>query len=554
MSKTEQGTMPRRAYSYIRFSRKIQEKGDSMRRQADFALRIAEKEGWHLDTSLELHDKGVSGFRGKNRTEGALGEFLSLVQCGRISKGSILIVESLDRLTRQSMRKASNLFNGILDAGVSIQTMNPERFYNCEDEDGLLAGLEMAMIAYRAHEESQTKSVRMREAWETRRRNAAQGNAPRNGRLPAWFRVTPQGPEPIPERVAVVQEIYRLAINGYGVFRIGEMLRQQGVMPFGPRGTWGQSTLMFLLRTRTTVGEYQPTTMQHGEKRTLRMKTGNPIPGYYPACVDEETWQQAQRAISGRKKASGRPAKQEGCLFSGLMFDAVTGAKVSLRTNEVDGTRYPYAFPYAAGSVATLPGTMTWRYDYLETALLAMLGELAVRDLATDPHLVTETETEIAQLTERIISLATREQDISSMLSSLETPADHLPVLMRSLTTIQTDRKTTAERLRVLKETVNSGTGDNLGEIQGILRLLRSAQGDEQVQEMRTRFRCRVRSLVKEIWIRPERISRHSTVLHVQLWFTSGVRRDLVVLPPTWRDGMQHADHSGTDFRLMSQR
>ena len=57
--------MPR-AYSYLRFSSKKQEKGESRRRQWDFAVEVSQENGWVLDDTLTLTDLGVSAFRGKS--------------------------------------------------------------------------------------------------------------------------------------------------------------------------------------------------------------------------------------------------------------------------------------------------------------------------------------------------------------------------------------------------------------------------------------------------------------------------------------------------------
>src|SRR5262245_43600027 len=90
MSK-EPATSPT-AYSYIRFSSKKQEEGDSIRRQTELTAAWAKRHKMHLDTSL-APDRGISAFRGKNRDLGALGAFLRLVESGRVLAGSHLVVE-----------------------------------------------------------------------------------------------------------------------------------------------------------------------------------------------------------------------------------------------------------------------------------------------------------------------------------------------------------------------------------------------------------------------------------------------------------------------------
>src|SRR5437867_425154 len=91
------------AYSYIRFSSRQQAEGDSLRRQTEKAEDYCQRKGWTLDASLTLRDLGVSAFRGDNALLGNLGVFLAAVKKGTVPAGSVLIVESFDRLSRQGI-------------------------------------------------------------------------------------------------------------------------------------------------------------------------------------------------------------------------------------------------------------------------------------------------------------------------------------------------------------------------------------------------------------------------------------------------------------------
>src|SRR3954470_4641161 len=103
----------RLAYSYIRFSSAKQAAGDSLRRQVEGTEKVCKRHGWTLDDSLNLRDLGVSAFRGSNVREGALAAFLQAVKNRKVKPGSVLIVESLDRLSRNQVRPALQLFMGI---------------------------------------------------------------------------------------------------------------------------------------------------------------------------------------------------------------------------------------------------------------------------------------------------------------------------------------------------------------------------------------------------------------------------------------------------------
>ncbi|MCG5246896.1 recombinase family protein [Methylorubrum sp. B1-46] len=110
-----------KAYSYIRFSRPEQLRGDSLRRQTEAANKWAAKRGVVIDESLR--DLGVSALRGANRIKGALGRFHDLVEKGQVPAGSYLIVESLDRLSRKAVGEVLPDFMLLINAGIVIVTL-----------------------------------------------------------------------------------------------------------------------------------------------------------------------------------------------------------------------------------------------------------------------------------------------------------------------------------------------------------------------------------------------------------------------------------------------
>lgn len=154
------------AYSYLRFSSPEQAKGDSFRRQTALAIDYARLHNLVLDESLTFHDLGVSAYQGVNSETGQLGTLLEAVQTGLIPKGSKILVESLDRISRQTARKALRVIENILESGVSVVTLNDGREYTSENLDNDPISLLMALLTFiRANEESTTKSLRVAAAW-----------------------------------------------------------------------------------------------------------------------------------------------------------------------------------------------------------------------------------------------------------------------------------------------------------------------------------------------------------------------------------------------------
>src|SRR6516165_7824335 len=127
------------AFSYVRFSSAGQALGDSLRRQTEKATAYCGKRGWRLNAAT-YRDLGVSARRGKNALVGNLGEFLKAVRSGAVRPGSVLIVESFDRITRQGIDEGYDLVKSTLKAGVRIVTLSPEREFGVEATRSLTRG------------------------------------------------------------------------------------------------------------------------------------------------------------------------------------------------------------------------------------------------------------------------------------------------------------------------------------------------------------------------------------------------------------------------------
>ncbi|HJT77714.1 MAG TPA: recombinase family protein, partial [Gemmataceae bacterium] len=303
------------SYSYIRFSGKSQEKGDSLDRQT--LLRDAYPARYPappLDTELTLRDLGVSAFRGKNALIGNLRLFLDAIADKRVAPGSRLIVESLDRISRQGIDEGYDLCKRILKAGVHIVTLSPERDFGPEAVKGLTKGaLELQLILERAAEESETKSKRVSAAWTEKKRRARAGEAQhpteRMGsgcqvltrRLPLWVERVGGRLVKVPARATAVKHIFALAAAGLGHGAIVKRLEAESVPPFGKK-RWHKGYVGKILKDRRAVGEHQP--------RKGGRPDGDSIPDYFPAAVTEEEWLAARAGAepptrTGRGSASG---------------------------------------------------------------------------------------------------------------------------------------------------------------------------------------------------------------------------------------------------------
>ncbi|WP_249141240.1 MULTISPECIES: recombinase family protein [Bradyrhizobium] len=131
----------------------------------------------------------------------------------------------------------------------------------------------------------------------------------------------------LPERAEVVRNIFELAIGGMGSYAIANHLNREKIPSFGPSQTWDHTTIDSMLRNRATFGERQPKSYAGGSKKGVPV--GHPVANYYPAAIDEATFNAAQAArrqnlISGR----GRKGNNIANIFSKLATCAYCGSEI----------------------------------------------------------------------------------------------------------------------------------------------------------------------------------------------------------------------------------
>ncbi|HOX58962.1 MAG TPA: recombinase family protein [Candidatus Paceibacterota bacterium] len=362
--------MKAKAYSYIRFSTKDQIQGDSLRRQTEATAE------WCKHNTVQLvenySDLGISAFRGKNAEIGALSTFLKLASAGRIEKGSFLVVESLDRLSRNSIMDAFDLFRAIMKAGVRIVTLSDGHVYDQEKiNNGNFTDLIISLTYLsRANEESRIKSQRIGAAWQNKRAQVANEKLTRL--CVAWLRLADDRKsfELIPERVKIVRRIFELAAKGVGANAIATMLRKEKVKTFRGGFTWHVSYVRRILETRAAIGELTPTTRRNGVATKLE-----PIPNYYPAVISKELFATVAQLRKARPDLRGRSRRCN--VFSKLIFDTKGNTVVYInKTGRNSKNRHEYLVSY--GALVGRAEYVTWRYDDFKASFLAVCQRAAL--------------------------------------------------------------------------------------------------------------------------------------------------------------------------------
>ena len=228
-------------------------------------------------------------------------------------QGSHLLVESLDRLSRDRVLFAQALFLRIIEAGITIVTLIDDRSYSAESLNRSPMNLVVSLVCMmRANEESATKSARVRAAWA--RKRAELGTKPATGRCPGWLRLDKTTGRFVErEREAdVVRRIYAEAAAGLGQYAIARKLNAEAVPLFSSgnqRGKpWGPKYIRSLLTAPAVRGTYIPCITGRDERGRLLLQPQAPVEGYYPAVVDAATCVAVAHAQELRRRAFRAPA------------------------------------------------------------------------------------------------------------------------------------------------------------------------------------------------------------------------------------------------------
>ena len=323
-----------------------------------------------------VEDLGISAYKGDHLSTGALGELTQRIRGGDIPTDTVLVVEQLDRLSRQGHRIALRWMEDVCDLGIKIAVVQGDRIYDAERlRDNMLDTIEILMKAKLAHDESVHKGKRVGAAWR-RKQEAAQRHVPVTAITSGWLRLREDrsGFDVIEDRADTVRRIFQLVAEGYGVHTVAKMLGQDGTPSWGRTGKgWPGTQIRRLINSPAVEGDFIP--YWHSERR----QQGERSVGYYGhRVVDADLVARARAGLLGRQGKGSGNYHNHSNLFSGLMRCAACGGNLTMLV----GPRWKDGVRVRPGYVACqdarrgrgCKSSVMFRYqDFEEAALKAML-------------------------------------------------------------------------------------------------------------------------------------------------------------------------------------
>lgn len=508
--------------SYLRFSTAEQLKGDSTRRQTDLADDWCRRNGRTLTDRLD--DKGVSAFRGKNTRTGALATFLELVQAGTVPPGSILLVEDLDRISRQKPHKALSLFFDIVDSGVTVVTLRDGAEYSPGNLD--MNRLMMSVMRFcLAHDESDKKSGRLAEAWAEKRKQIA--STPLTGRLPAWLKIAGDKIVVNETRADIVREMFRLALDGHGLTAITRKANERWTA-MGKAAHFARSTVAKILHSEHVIGIFQPHKMQNDDSTSgkRRVAVGKPVTDYYPSIIDAGTFWAVQKMLRDKKKTAG-PSGQFVNIFQGLIFNLDDQSPMVISNKGKEGRKY-----VSAAATEGRKGAASYVLFPAVTLEAAILYELAHRGrLHFEDTTGADTKQELAATEGQIVAKGER---VGQLRQALLVVPDVVTVA-ETLGQLETEIKGLEKRAAELRSEL-AATDTKTGEdaLQEVASVVATQQWADDDQDRRIKLRTAIRRLVKRIDCR---VSRDGHRRRCEVVVTNGKAISFVVEIHTKRPG-----------------
>lgn len=408
-----------KVYSYLRFSSEPQSWGDSERRQQALAENWCKQQGRTLAAET-FADRGVSGWKGANRKDGALGALLRLA-----GPGDTILIEDCDRWSREPVLDSLNAKRETCNRGVSLHFLKTGMTVSRDNFNDAAVILPAFIQSFLANSDNEKRSYRIKQAMNTRRATVDSGKAVR-GRLPAWLEWSKElnGPVLVPHKAKVIREIFDLCLAGTGCREITRIMvrRNEPPMTGHKRASWNNWNVYRFLTDKSALGyHYYALEKRYSDK---------PV---YPPVVDEKTFYAAAAKLKERQRFTQPWTRESRNLFTGLLRCAKCGQTMTRQTVCNHG-KYKYAYLICSGNLRGSSGC-GWagiRFEDFERSMLTVLADSKlIAKCLSGP----DVDAELAAAKGKLADVEKQAEKILRLIEGMDTPPQRLVDRLQALET-----------------------------------------------------------------------------------------------------------------------
>ncbi|EOW9128698.1 recombinase family protein [Vibrio cholerae] len=482
-------------YVYRRVSTERQAKADK------HGLDIQVRESTLIDLQKQFpnypvvelaNDAGLSAFKAEHiKVKTALKDFIDKCVNGEIVRGSILVVYSLDRLSRLKLGDAyQKVFIPIVENGVQIYSETEARFYSNHDVDYILA----TVLFSRAHNESKTKSQRNKDAilngvkrWQQEKKFT-----PNLTTSPFWIDNKTGEFNHLADAARYMVESL---INGVGYKTIADELERRCPTPPQRKTSktlsfWTLETIFKTRNNRSLIGEKVVKVKNEKSEDTYTLD------GYYPSLISMDTWHKLQKTKANKR----RTYSDNIYLLTDLRSLAVCGeCGYSLAGTANKGGSDERAKYFCTGASSKRSVHTLWKADVetMDRVVLLLLNagiEEGVK-LITSP----EYQGMIEDLKNTILS---EQHTLSELKTRFQRTQSH--TMLDLMLTAEDKIKQAEKRLEELTASPTNATGDNISDYEiEFYRLYRETNFKDLTDITRKDIKLEIAKLIQRVEIAP---------------------------------------------------
>ncbi len=317
----------KKVFVYHRVSSDQQLDGSGIARQAELLEGYLERTGICAEMDdpapVVLSDQGVSAFKGLNISEGELGAWMEQVRNG-MWDSSILVVESIDRFSRQNPFDVMGYINALMAHNVAIHDVMANIVISRSNSKDLPF---VMMNAQRAYDESKYKSDRIRKGWAKKREQAFNKGTIVTNKRPQWIEVE-NDKYVLNHKAAVVKEIFALYQTGMGCPTIAKQLQTKEGEQYKFNRPWTGELVHKILTNRRVTGKIfiSEIIRNHDdiENPVTQKKYDMDV---YPVVISEDEFELVQELLKSRRPNAGRVTVkkdgQEEVLIKSNLFSGI---------------------------------------------------------------------------------------------------------------------------------------------------------------------------------------------------------------------------------------
>lgn len=335
---------------------------------------ITKQQGIELLPENIFSDTGVSGFDGSNKNKGKLKDLIDLIISQTVQEGDFIFVESIDRLSRQKMRLSKELVYSILDRGVTLVTTIDGQMYS-RNKDGMEQDIMLSVISTRAHEESKTKSVRRKSAWNRAKKLADEDKAIFNGHNPPYG-ISYNKEE---NRFEIVEDEAQEIRNIFESLKyVGVSLTIRKINAYAKR-KWTNKNIHLLLQTKYVLGSYMAQRRDENKNKVFERF----IEGYYPQIVSYELFNEALEAMklrAHRKHYGNQTVGSLNIFRHSIKCDCCNASMLFEKQTNPKGVCYGYFHCFTRKELKTNCNQPRFRFDLAYGLFLELVYQATTKE------------------------------------------------------------------------------------------------------------------------------------------------------------------------------